>query len=91
MATYVVKIIFSPKLSIFQGIEEDEISLLDELFPKTKEHGEEIGIRVKGEVEEEEEGDTSGRESVLSEASDSVSIEVPSTGRNDAPSYLRVR
>ena len=90
-----------------QGIEEYELSFARELFPKTQQHGLEIGIRLKddldlGEEEQEEEGkmvmykrqegerkyeekeereyeeETSPRESELSSASDSVSLEVRS-------------
>ena len=88
-----------------QGIEEDELSFARELFPKTRQHGLEIGIRLKDDFEEDEgdeeeeenkmvmnkrkekeerreeneyyeEEETSARESELSSASDSVSLEV---------------
>ena len=89
-----------------QGIEEEELSFARELFPKTRQHGLEIGIRLKDDLDleendpEEEEGkmvmykrqegerkyegkeereyeeETSPRESELSSASDSVSLEV---------------
>ena len=93
-----------------QGIEEDELSFARELFPKTRQHGLEIGIRLKDDFEEGEgaeeeeeskmvmykrkekeeeeerkeereyyeEEETSARESELSSASDSVSLEVRS-------------
>ena len=41
-------------LTYFQGIEEDEISFARGLFPKTRQHGVAIGIRLKDDLDFEE-------------------------------------
>ena len=41
-------------LTYLQGIEEDEISFARELFPKTRQHGVAIGIRLKDDLDFEE-------------------------------------
>ena len=48
-----------------QGIEEDEISFARELFPKTRQHGLAIGIRLKDDLEEDE-GDQEEEEGEVS-------------------------
>ena len=91
-------------VTYIQGIEEEEISFARGLFPKTRQHGVAIGIRLKDDLdfeeneeevklsinkrheedqkyekeerEYEEDEETSARESELSSASDSVSLEV---------------
>ena len=92
------------RLTYIQGIDEGEISFARGLFPKTRQHGVAIGIRLKDDLdfeeneeevklsinkrheedqkyekeerEYEEDEETSARESELSSASDSVSLEV---------------